>query len=158
MAVVTLYAASFKDPAAVNSVAPVFAEGTPRVVNTKAVTITSGDSINSKVYLGKIQSSAIPDLASLIYHDSLTSLNDFDIGVEYNGVAVDIDVFADGLDLTSAGSKSVFAAITRANTGKRVWELLGLSSDPGRVYDIIGTLKAASGATGVVAAQIRYAK
>jgi hypothetical protein len=38
--------------------------------------------------------------------------------------------------------------ITVANMEKRVWQLLGLSSDPGIEYDVTGTLVAAAAAAG----------
>lgn len=156
MAVVIKYAASYKDPAALNTPNVSFMEGKPRGINTKAVAIANGDSANSKIYFGKMPSSAIPDLKSLLYHDGLTSLNDFDIGVELEGAVVSVALFADGLDLTTAGTKSVFANVSRANAGKRVWELLGLTVDPNVEYDVVATLKIASGAAGNVAAQIDF--
>ena len=159
MAVVTKYAASYKDPSLVLSVPPVFAEGQLRVINTKAVAIANGDSATSKIYLGKIPSSAIPCLLSTLYHDAITGVTSLDIGLEYNGAIVSANALASALNVSAAaGSKSVFAAVTTANTGKRLWELLGLSTDPGREYAVVATLNAAATAAGNFAAQIIYSK
>lgn len=159
MAVVTKYAKSLQNPNVVSRPAPVFAEGNDRTINTGAIAIANGDSANSKIYLGKIMSSAVPDMRSQLYHDAVTGCTDVDIGLEYNGATVNIGVFADGLNIAAAaGAKSVFAAITTANIGKRVFELLGLTNDPAREYDIVLTLNANASGSGNISAQIAYAK
>ncbi len=52
----------------------------------------------------------------------------------------------------------MFAAITVGDIGKRVWELLGLTFDPGREYDIVATMNNDATANGTIAAQIAYSK
>lgn len=159
MAVVTLYAKSHKDPSLIGNPEAAFAEGRMRCISTGAVAITNGNSINSLIYLGKIPSNAVPVPGlSLLKHGAVTSVNDFDIGLYRDDVLVDIDIFADGLDISSAGAKDPFAAIAVADWGKRVWELLGLATDPGCEYQIVATLKAAATATASIAGQLFYAK
>ena len=159
MAVVTKYARSIKDPNLISLAEPVLAEARLRAIIAPPVTITNGDSINSLIYFGKMASNAvpIPGLA-LLKHGAVTSVNDFDIGLYSNGALVDIDIFADGLDISSAGTKDPFAAIPIADWGKRLWELLALTTDPGKEYDVVGTLKVAATATATVAAVMLYGK
>lgn len=159
MAVVTKYAGSAKDPSVAALVPPALAEGRMRAINVPAIAITNGDSINSAFYLGKISSAAVPFCgASTFKHGAVTSVNDADIGVYKDGAIVDIDLFADGLDISSAGAKDPFAAVAVANVGKTVWQLLGLANDPGVEYDVVLTLKVAATATASVGGSILYSK
>ncbi len=159
MGVVTKYAKSYKDPSSIALPEPVFAEGMTRCISTGPFAVANGDSISSKHYLGKIPSNAVPVIGgSTLFHGANTSVNDYDIGVELNGTVIDADLFADGIDISSAGTKSVFASIAAADVGKRVWELLGLAVDPGVEYDIVGTMKVAATGNATNSAQINYAK
>lgn len=159
MAVVTKYAGSAKDPSVSALVPPVLAEGRLRSINVPATAITNGDSINSLFYLGKIPSSAVPLCGlSTLKHGGVTSVNDADIGIYKDGAVVDIDLFADGIDISAAGAKDPFAAVAVANVGKRVYELLGLTVDPGVEYDVVLTLKVAATATASIGGSILYSK
>lgn len=158
MAVVQKYGLGFKKPGdQAWQVKKQHAEGDVRAISTGALAVANGDSINSKVYFGRIPSSAIPDVYnSVISHSAITGLSDFDVGIEQAGVVKDADILADGLTFASAGTKNPFAAIAIADIGKPLWQLLGLSSDPGVDYDIVGTFNAAATADGTIAAQIQY--
>lgn len=160
MAVVTKYARSFKDPASMSLPEPVHAEGRVRAISTGVVAIASGDSIASKIYFGKIPSNAVPlPGMSTLKHGAVTSVNDFDIGIEkQDGTVADADLFADGIDISAAGAKDPFASIAVADVGKRVWELLGLSVDPGIEYNIVGVLKVAATASASIGGTILYSK
>ncbi len=119
--------------------------------------VTNGDSINSLVKIALIPATSVISPLSNFYHDALTSLTDFDIGVyDKNFVLKDIDCLADGLDISSAGTKSILAAVAIENRTKPLWELAGYTSNPGGDLWIVGTLKAASGATGDVAWELLY--
>lgn len=159
MGVVSKYGRSYKDPSSINLPAAALAEGRVRMISSGAIAIANGDSATSKVYLGKIPSNAVP-LAGLstLKHGSITGVSDFDIGLEKDGSTVEVDIFADGLTLASAGAKDPFAAIAVADQGKMVWELLGLATDPGCEYDIVGTLNADASAGASLSAQLLYAK
>ncbi|CAM5767171.1 hypothetical protein [Bosea minatitlanensis] len=158
MAVVKKYARSYKDPATVALPPAAFVEGRVRCITTGPVAIASGDSATSRLYLGKVPSSAIILPMSTLYHGALTGVSDFDIGVEKDGTTVSIDALADGLNLTSAGNKSVVAKLATGSIGKRLFEVLGLATDPGCEYDLVGTLKADASADGVLEAFVLYAK
>lgn len=158
MAVVEKYGLSVKSPNQVNLPLAQSAGGRVLSVSSGAIAVANGDSINSRLYFGKVPSSAIliPALC-VIHHGSLTGVSDFDVGLERNGAAVDIDVLADGLNLTSAGTKSAVASVALADLGKPLWQLVaGLTVDPGVEYDVIGTLKAAASAGADVACFLGY--
>jgi hypothetical protein len=159
MAVVTKYGLSIKDPNLIGLPFAGNAGGRVLAIASGAIAVANGDSINSKHYLGKLPSSAIliPSMC-ILHHGSITSLNDYDIGLELNGAVIDADALADGLDLTSAGTKSAVAAVPLANLGQRVWQLpnLGYTSDPAVEFDVVGLLKVASGAASNVAAFLGY--
>lgn len=145
MAVVIKYGKAVKDPAAIGLVKPALAEGRSRVAVSGTIAVANGDSANSKHYLARIPSHAIILPHSILYHGGITGLNDYDVGLELNGTLVDIDALADGLDLTAAGNKNPTAALVVATgIGKQLWEVAGLTRDPGVVYDVIGTMKAAA--------------
>lgn len=159
MAVVTKYAGGAKDPTSVVLVSPGLAEGRMRSINVPAFNVTNGDNANSKFYLGKIASSAIPIAGlSTLKHGAITGVSDADIGVYKDGAVVDIDIFADGLTLAAAGTKDPFASIAVADAGKAVWQLLGLANDPGVEYDVVLTTKADASATAAVSGHLLYSK
>jgi len=159
MGVVTKYGRSYKDPAAIYNPEAVLAEGRVRMIQTGAIAVANGDSATSKFYLGKIPSNAVPlHGLSTLKHGAITGLSDADIGLEKDGTTVEVDIFADGLTLASAGAKDPFASIAVADVGKRIWELLGLPTDPGCEYDIVLTMNADASAAASFAAQILYAK
>jgi hypothetical protein len=76
------------------------------------------------------------------------------------GAVVDADLFTSAQVLTSAlngtdvlHESTVFSL---ANSGKELWDALGLTSDPSVFYDVTMTLTAAAGATGTVKVIGRY--
>lgn len=159
MAVVTKYGASYKDPSSVFLPNAAFSEGQIRAAISGTIAVANGDSIASKHYLGKVPSNAIILPHSTLYHGAITSLNDYDIGLELDGTVIDADLLADGIDLSSAGSKSVVAALTvAAGIGRQLWQIAGASVDPGAEYDIVGVMKAAATAAANLEAFIYYAK
>jgi hypothetical protein len=111
--------------------------------------------------------------AIYIYTPGIAGTTDIDIGLYTisNGAAVDADLYGDGLDLTAACpavphvvataicqtarfGDATTAVVTDINN--RVWEDLGLTSDPGLEYDLVLTANAAASAAGSVAIQVLY--
>lgn len=94
-----------------------------------------------------------------ISNDAITGGTDYDIGLYLAGVgnaAVDADVFADGLDLSSAGDKvNGLTAPDIANLGKPLWEILGLSEDPKVLYDIAVTGNTVGTAAGTITVHLQ---
>lgn len=157
MAEVTKYGTGFQAPGAVNAVDAAFAEARVRAISS-IVAVANGDSANSLHFFGRIPSSAIILPQSQLAHGSITTLADYDVGLFLDNAVVDADLLADGLNLTSAGTKSPIAAVAVGNLGKRLWELLGLATDPGVEYQIVGTMKAGATAASSIALSLLYAK
>ena len=126
------------------------------------VAVAAADDDTSVFRIGRVRSK---DLVSSIKiaHTALTSGTDYDIGLhsvaEAGGAVVDKDFFADGLDLSSArtvltevrySSITASAANGISSGEKRVWEQLGLTSDPGLEYDLTITANTIGSAAGTI--------
>ena len=129
------------------------------------VEVTNGDSIGSKFILGSVPSSAsMREL--LILCDAITSATaDFGLyrTTQDGGAAVDADLFGSAVSLASAittGTNILHESgvLDIANLAKPLWQILGLSSDPQLMYDVVATLTAAATATGTLTSRITYAQ
>jgi hypothetical protein len=104
-------------------------------------------------------------ISELIFaSDDLTGTGVMDVGVyqtaENGGAVVDIDLFASDIDVSGAAvaETSILRESTEINideSEKRLWELLGLTEDPKRWYDIVGTSGTAA-VTGTMMLKCRY--
>lgn len=79
---------------------------------------------------------------------------------ENGGAVVDADLFASAIDVATAAvaRTSIInesGVINIDDSEKRVWEMAGLSADPQRWYDIVGTSGTAA-VTGTMMLQVRY--
>lgn len=150
MAVRTVYTNARPDPAR---------GARPRAINAEArtmlaqglVSVLSDDSIATRFFFGRVHSSAIVLPSSILYHTAITSAT-LNVGfIDPRGViAAAPAVLGAALAMTSAGSKSGVAAVATADLNKRVWELMGLTIDPGQDFDLVGTLAAAATAAGSI--------
>jgi len=150
-------------------------DATPKVISnsflTKAslsqasgvVAAVSGDSIASKYFFTSVPSSA--KMSSLMLsHPDIGTTGAMDVGLyqttEAGGAVVDADFFKAAHSLSGGAltkSEVLFGnVITVANAEKRLWEHLSLTSDPGVMYDIVGTLTAAQDASGAILAEAVY--
>ena len=131
---------------------------------TKVATaaVTNSDSIASTYRLFRVPSNAVmTDLR--VYCPAITTAAT-DIGLyrteKDGGAVVDADLFTSAQVLTSAlnGTDVLHesAVFSLANSGKELWDALGLTSDPSVFYDVTMTLTAAAGATGTVKVIGRY--
>lgn len=132
------------------------------------IEVTNGDSIASTYRMGRIHSSWRVSSITVLC-DAITSAA-ADVGLYDTaanaGAVVDVDFFASalsiatanviGLDATheAAGAGAQFGEI--ANVRKALWEVLGLTADPNKFYDITFTLTAAATASGTLSVVIRY--
>lgn len=131
-------------------------------VATVSATQASGDIIR----FVRVPSNARISEVLLTTADATTAGN-IDIGVyqtDDNGAAVvDADLFASALALTGGpfvNSDQTFESgeYTYAESAKPLWEVLGLSADPGREYDICATVTTTFDAAGTVQVlKVRYA-
>lgn len=60
--------------------------------------------------------------------------------------------------VAAAGSRQVMAGVALADLGKRVWQLAGLSSDPGGEMDVVATVTTATAATGTIFAELTFTR
>ena len=131
---------------------------------TKVATaaVTNLDSIGSTYRLFRVPSNAVmTDLR--VYCPAITTAAT-DIGLyrteKDGGAVVDADLFTSAQVLTSAlaGTDVLHESgiFSLANSGKELWDALGLTSDPSVFYDVTMTLTAAAGATGTVKVIGRY--
>lgn len=121
--------------------------------------ITSGDSVGSTYRLFRVRSSERLSLIR-VYSPDIGTTTAGDLGLydknDVNaGAVVDVDFFASALSLNGGALNGVditFEAAAAggsiANAEKRVWEALGLTSDPHKEYDVALTLTGAADATG----------
>lgn len=125
--------------------------------------VASGDSVASKYILGQVPSNAVIHSLVLIAPDIGTTTTG-DIGLYQttaNGGAVaDVDFFKAGQSFKDGAIALDVAngnVITSADSYKKVYELLGLTSDPNRMYDVVVTLTGAADASGSILAKCVYA-
>ena len=92
--------------------------------------------------------------------DAITAGTSFDFGLydteENGGAVVDADMFASAVDLSSASGFTNEATADIAEVEQTVWERLGLSSDPGKDYDVVALANTVGSAAGTIAARMRY--
>lgn len=128
--------------------------------------IVSADSVASTYRLFRIRSSDVIDMFS-VYSPDIGTTTAGDIGLYRTngdgGAVVDVDFIASALSLNGGalnGSDLRFEAAAAggliANAEKRVWECLGLTSDPGIEYDVVLTLTGAADASGVALFRMTY--
>jgi hypothetical protein len=153
-------------------------DATPKVLNnagvagdtlkqaTGLVTAVNGDSIGSKYIFFSVPSNAYVRSLKVTCPDIGTTTA-ADIGlyrtVAEGGAVVDVDYWASAVSL-SGGALSKSEVINEAgaagglitNFEKRIWETLGLTSDPGLVYDVVATLTAAADAGGAIVLEMQY--
>jgi hypothetical protein len=152
-------------------------DATPRVLSNSrivkadvqhargVVLITSGNTTASKYIACSIPSNAVP-ISVRVSAPDIGTTTAGDVGLYKNtgdgGAVVDVDFFASALSLSGGAlSKSEIvneaaAIATPANGEKPVWELLGLSADPGLIYDVVLTLTADADGTGSALFEVDY--
>lgn len=155
MAVVTVLSQQMTNATATPATPnPAYQDG-GRVRCKRAVcSVANGDSANSKFKFFRIKSGdMVKDV--VLDNESLGAGAAGNVGLyKVDGTVVDADFFASAVDLSTANRNvSVYresGVITVANMEKRVWEALGLSSDPQIEYDVVITLTGAAAAAGKV--------
>lgn len=139
----------------------------PRRLYDEAATVevTNGDSIGSKYVLATVPSHAsMRELVLLC--DAITSATaDFGIyqTTQNGGAVVDADVFGSAVSLASAittGTNVLHESgvLDISEIEQPLWQILGLTADPGIDYDIVATLTAAATASGTLTVRCSYAQ
>lgn len=126
----------------------------------------NGDSIGSTYRTVRLWSGwRVSDV--IIDSDDIGTTTAADVGLYRTaadgGAVVDADFFASALVLNAgalSGSNVTHesAVVDIANKGKRLWEQLGLTADPGLWYDLALTLTAAADAAGTITTRVRFAE
>lgn len=127
------------------------------------VTVTNTDSIASTYRVARLPSNAIVASARL-FTGAVTGAA-ADIGLYQTaangGAVVDADFFIAAQSIATASADiNILGGNTAtygpANRNKRIWEVLGLTADPQRDYDVVFTLTAAATATAQAGVSITY--
>lgn len=124
----------------------------------------NGDSIGSKYIFGSIPSNAVVQTLALSCSAITTCAGDIGLykvtdGAGVAGAVVAVSFFKAAQTLAGALVASDLTngnTITLANSEKKVWELLGLASDPNLLYDVVITLTAAAASTGNMQIKCQY--
>ena len=76
------------------------------------------------------------------------------------GVAANVHLFATSVSCASAITQQDqrFANLALTTIGQRVWQLLGLTSDPLLTYDVVGTSTTGATAAGTLAVEMVYVR
>lgn len=130
------------------------------------IELANGDSIGSTYRMFRVWSGwRVSDL--IVDSDDIGTTTAGDIGLYRSnadgGAVVDADFFASALVLNAgalSGSNVTHESgvVDVANKGKRLWEQLGLTADPGYWYDVVLTLTAAADAAGTFTLRGRFAE
>lgn len=102
-----------------------------------------------------------------ILNDAITGGTDYDLGVydvaEAGGAVVDANVFSSAISMVTGRTLPLNAKYesTEVNIDEgddRLWELLGLSSDPNKFYDICFTANTVGSAAGTIALEVKWSQ
>jgi len=127
-------------------------------------TVTSGDDIASTYAFGHIPSNAnVKQL--LLYSPDIGTTTIADFGLYQTaangGAVVDADFFASAVSLkdgvlNASDITHESGAYSIAESEQAIWQALGLSADPGIIYEVRATLTAAADATAVMGVKCYY--
>ena len=123
--------------------------------------VTASLSITSVIRLVEVPSNA--RMGSVIIYSGAQSAGKFDVGLyqtnDNGGAVVDADLFGSAVDCASAveGTELLRESgeFTIAEMAKPLWEVIGLTADPHRSYDIAATVVTTDVTTGTGALGIR---
>lgn len=119
------------------------------------IAVANGDNIASVFYLAQVPSSAILR-HGMLDHTAITGAS-FSIGVRDPSTAIPAQdtVLGAAQSFATAAVKYVNQSAA-ANRGKRLWELLNLQQDPGRLLDIVLVQTADASAAGTIYYNIEW--
>lgn len=126
------------------------------------VEVAAADDDNSVYRFARVHSSwRISEIG--LTNDAITGGTAYHCGIhdtaENGGAAVDADVFATSVDCSSARVDPLdllFEALNIDKIEKPLWEVLGLSADPNKDYDLTMTGATVGSAAGTLSLRVRY--
>lgn len=150
------------------------ADGDPRVKNPAlimggrlreqvgTVEVAAADDDTSTFRMGRVHSSW--RISSLeLFNDAITAGTSYDLGLydiaANGGAVVNATLFASAVDLSSARVAPLdirYEAGDIINVEKAIWELLGLTADPGKFYDLVLRANTIGSAAGTISLRTRY--
>jgi hypothetical protein len=141
---------------------PFYLSGADMHEAVATVEVAAGDDDNSVYRFVRVHSSWSLRVI-LLTNDAITGGTAYHCGLydvaENGGAAVDADVFATSVDLSSARvapTDLLFEALNIDKIEKRLWEVLGLSADPGKEYDLALTGATAGSGAGTVSLRVNW--
>jgi len=121
------------------------------IIRDSTVEVAAAASADSVYTFLRLPTNARIHGLSRVAFDDLASSGsptlDFGFAAVSGNFTTDPDALNDGIDVATAASTANLIKDI-ANYGKLVWEIMGLSSDPGGFADLIGSLKDAAANTG----------
>jgi hypothetical protein len=113
-----------------------------------SVAMTNGDSVGSVYRLARLPSQAIIKPSSTLYCPGVAGATSISVGLDNTLGLVAAGALANAVNIAAGGSFSLVSAVASQNYLQRVWQLLGLGSDPSAMIDVLMTVNAAPTATG----------
>lgn len=111
----------------------------------------SGDSSDMRYLMVRLPADAVISSLSTLHHDAISGLTNVSFGDDN-----DPDGLMSASSLAAAGSKSLLSAVNIASLGKRLWELLGYSEDPGGELELSLYLNSTVSVAGTVLLDLYY--
>jgi hypothetical protein len=131
-------------------------------VSVATLAMAAADDNDSVYRFVRLPSNAIVH-SIMRFNDAIAGATDINMGLHQTaangGAAADDNVFADAVDInagTVAGVEQRFTTANITSCGQRLWELLGLSADSNREYDLTFTAVAAASAAGDVTVRVLW--
>lgn len=132
---------------------------------SSAATTSATQAANDTIRLVRVPSNARISQVLLSCADA-SSTGAINIGiwqtVENGGAVVDADLFGSAIDLTGGPMEHLDVTFesdeyTYAESAKPLWEVLGLSTDPNREYDVVAEVSTVfAGGPTTIALKVRY--
>lgn len=132
--------------------------GGSNIQATFNVSVAAADDDGSIYRIVQVPSNSIP-FKITIGTTAITGGTDYDLGFydRDSGSVVDKDILMDGQTMATA-SKVLdgVSNVSVANASKAVWELLGLSTDPQKDYDLALTANTVGTAAGDISVKVEF--
>lgn len=149
MSVNIKYAQGYPDPASFKQPLAIY-RGNPTRIITGSFQLAAGDDATSKVFLGKIASSAILLPTGLVTHEAIAGLTSGSIGFDSVPGPGAANALLNAQTFAAAATKNPLLSVGATDLVKRVWQLAGYATDPAREIDIVFTCNTAVTGAGTV--------
>ena len=149
MSVNVKYAQGYPDPSTFKQPLAIY-RGNPTRIITGSFQLASGDDATSKVYIGKIASSAILLPTGLVTHDAIAGLTSGSLGFDAAPGANAANALINAVTFVAAATKNPLLSVAVADLVKRVWQLAGYAVDPARELNLVFTCNTSVTGSGTV--------